>query len=127
MAIFGDIILNFISAAIFVGINGLVLWWLSGLFKLKNRRPKIAFTVALYAGIVSFILALFPSIIPVLAAIIPTLIFFVINAAVLIYLIMRFYKIMIGKAIIMWLGIFIVNVIIGFLIGLIIGISGLVF
>ena len=129
MSIAGDLLINFISAVVFVGINGVVLWWLTlKLFKLKIKEPwKLAYTVALYAGIVSFVLGLFPVFISVLASIAATVVFFLINTIVLIYLIMRFYKQEIGKSVLIWLGVFIADLIIGFVIGLIIGlIVGLV-
>ena len=127
MAILGDILINLISSAVYVAINGLILWWLSKLFKLNAKNPwKLAYTVALFAGIVSFVLGLFPIFITALTGLTATIIFFVINAAVLVYLIMRFYKLEIGKSILIWLGVFIADLIIGFIIGLVIGlISGL--
>jgi hypothetical protein len=127
MALAGDILINFISALIFVAVNGLVLKWLAGLFKLNVKESwKLAYTVALFAGIVSFVLGFFPIFIVSLAGLTATIIFFAINAVVLVYLIMRFYKLEIGKALLMWLGVFIADLIIGFVIGLIIGlISGL--
>ena len=127
MAIGGDILINLISAIVFIAVNGLVLWWLARLFKLKVKEPwKLAYKVALIAGIVSFILGFFPILIIALAGLTGTLIFFVINAIVLIYLITRFYKLALGRSILMWLGVFIADLIIGFIIGLIIGIiSGL--
>ena len=127
MTILGGITINLISSAVYVVVNGLILWWLSKLFKLNAKNPwKLAYTVALFAGIVSFVLGLLPVFFISMAGLVPTIIFFVINAVVLVYLIMRFYKLEIGKSILIWLGVFIADLIIGFIIGLVIGlISGL--
>jgi hypothetical protein len=124
-----DLFVNIISTVIFIAVNGVVLWWLaSKLFKIKVKEPwKLAYKVAIIAGIIAFLLGLFPVFITAMANLIWVLIFFVINAIVLIYLIMRFYKLPIGRSALMWLGVLIADIIIGFVIGVVFGFVSIFF
>ncbi len=115
-----SIMISLISSLVFLGVNGLILLWVSRWIAFKKQDPKTAFSVSGIAAAVSFVLSL----IPIISYTLSTNLFFgilifIVNTLVLIWLIVRFYKIELLKALLVWAIIFIVDIVIGFILGII--------
>lgn len=120
-------LINIVTIVIIIFINALALWFTAQKLLSADRDSakkgfKTALSVSFVAGAVSFVLSLFPTFNPVLVGnALLNLLFFVINAAVLLWLIRKFYELSWGKSALAWLIVTIVGFIFGFIIGGIVG------
>lgn len=126
MAMISTFLINIVTIVIIIFINALALWLtaqkLLGAGNSAKKGFKTALSVAFVAGAVSFVLSLFPTFKPVLVGnALLNLLFFVINAAVLLLLIRKFYELSWGKSALAWLIVTIVGFVIGFILGGIVG------
>ena len=121
--VFVPIIISLVSALIFIGVNGLILWWVSRWFKFAKQDSKTAFSVSAIAGAVTFVLGLIPLVAYTLTT---NLVFgiavFIVNAGVLVWLIMKYYKATTLKALLVWVIIFGIDIVIGFILGIILAV-----
>jgi len=115
------------STAVFFAINGLLLKLISGWMRFSDKSWSTAYKVVGIASVISWVLSLLPTAysaaygpLPRLTALFVNILFAFVNAAVLVWLIYRFYYTRIGKSILAWLIIFISNLIIGFMVGILI-------
>jgi len=119
LVVFEAVIINLISTIVFIGVNGLILWFVSRWMHFIEKSPKTAFFVSAIAGAVGFVLNLTQVIISALSKTIAfSIIAFIVNVAVFVLLIMKFYRIRVFKAGIVWAVIFAVDLLIGFLLGI---------
>ncbi len=127
MAMLSTFLINIVTIVIIIFINALALWFTAQKLLSADRDSakkgfKTALSVSFVAGAVSFVLSLFPTFNPVLVGnALLNLLFFVINAAVLLWLIRKFYELSWGKSALAWLIVTIVGFIFGFIIGGIVG------
>jgi len=117
------VFVSIISAVIIILINALVIWLVAEkIIKRHGRGFKMAFVVALVAGVASFFLSLIPTFKPTLVGnMLLNIVFFVVNALVLIGLLKKAYDLHIREALLAWLIVTIAGFIIGFIVGAIIG------
>jgi len=127
MAMLSTFLINIVTIVIIIFINALALWFTAQKLLSADRDSakkgfKTALSVSFVAGAVSFVLSLFPTFNPVLVGnALLNLLFFVINAAVLLWLIRKFYELSWGKSALAWLIVTIVGFIFGFILGGIVG------
>jgi hypothetical protein len=121
-------LVSFVTSAIFFALNGLILKFIAGWLKFDDDTFGTSFTVAGYAAIVSFVLSLIPTFfasffltVGQIVALIINLVFIVVNAAVFVGLIRKFYEQTVGKALLAWFILFVINIILGMIVGLVIG------
>jgi len=129
MATLSTFLINIVTIVIIIFINALALWFTAQKLLGANvsrdsakKGFKTALSVSFVAGAVSFVLSLFPTFKPVLVGnALLNLLFFVINAAVLLWLIRKFYELSWGKSALAWLIVTIVGFVLGFILGGIVG------
>ena len=127
MAMLSTFLINIVTIVIIIFINALALWFTAQKLLSADRDSakkgfKTALSVSFVAGAVSFVLSLFPTFNPVLVGnALLNLLFFVINAAVLLWLIRKFYELSWGKSTLAWLVVTIVGFVLGFILGGIVG------
>ena len=123
MVLATTILLSLLNAIIGVFVTAFALWL--AIEKILHYYLdyfvagfRTALKVAGIAGIVSFILSLIPIIITAFAGnAVLNLIFFIINAAVLFYLIQRFYELKWKEAAIAWIIVLVISYVIGWVLG----------
>jgi len=111
-----EIIANIANLLIFVVINGLLLNYISGSLKFRERSIFKAFLTSIIAGVVNFGISMLILAFPVLNQ--GFAIFFVINAIIFILLIKKMFKVFLLSAVVTWIFIAISNLVIGFFIGI---------
>ncbi len=126
------LVVNIVATVIIIFVNAFTLWLTTGkilravpaynkTFRYGANQAKgfnTALIVALIAGLVSFILSLIPTFSPVLVGnAMLNVVFFIVNAVVLLLLIRKFYELAWGKTAAAWL----IVTVIGFIIGAVIG------
>ncbi|MEM2916226.1 MAG: hypothetical protein QXT19_02625 [Candidatus Woesearchaeota archaeon] len=116
-----------VSSAIFFAINGVVLKLASGWLDFDDKSWQTAYKVAGIAVVVSYLLSLIPAamasaffVMGRVAAFFVNALFAFVNAVIFVWLIKRFYYQGWGKSILAWLIVFVVNIILGFIVGLIV-------
>ncbi len=114
-----------VSTAIFFAINGIVLKLVSGWLDFDDTSWQTAYKVAGFAAIASYLLSLIPAGMSAaflamgrVAAFFVNALFIVVNAVIFVWLIKRFYYQGWGKSILAWFIVFVVNIVLGFIVGL---------
>lgn len=120
-------LLGLFTTAIFFAINGLLLKLISGWLKFHDDSWATAYKVSGIASAISWVLSLIPTaftatytVMGRVAMLIINALFAIINAAILIWLIYRLYRQPLGKSVLAWLMVFVANLLLSFLIGLIV-------
>lgn len=118
-------VLSAVTTAIFFAINGLLLKFVAGWLKYGDTDWSTAYRTAGFAAIASYVLSLLPAAfanfflgVSQVTAFLLNAVFVIINAVIFIALIRKYYDEGWGRAALGWLIIFIANIIIGFLVGL---------
>ncbi len=123
MAVGTTLLVSALSAILIIVINAVVLWLtVEKILGKAGKGFKVAFTVALISGIVSFLLSLIPTFNTVLvgnAAL--NIVFFIITAAVMLFLIRKSYAIPWGSTIMAWLVVTVIGFVAASVVGAIIG------
>jgi hypothetical protein len=123
MPIGTTLLFNVLSTVVIIFINAFSLWLsIDTILKYSRAGFKTAMKAAFVAGVISFLLGLIPTFTPALVANPAlTLLFFVINAGVMLYLIKRFYELDWKEASVSWLLVLVLSFVIGFVVGNFIG------
>ena len=113
--------ISLLATILFIGINTLVLWLLANYFlNWQDKSVQTAFKTALVVGIITFILNIITSFTSGTFAKLLTAIIFILNIIIFIYFIKRFYNhTNLVQPLIGWLCLFIVDLILGFLAGIV--------
>ena len=113
--------ISLLATILFIGINTLILWFLSNYFlNWQDKSVETAFKTALSVGIIIFVLDLIASFTSGNFSKITSIIVLIINIVLTIYFIKIFYyhKDWV-QPIIAWVCLFVVDFILGFLVGVI--------
>jgi len=121
--------ISLLATLLFIGINTLILWFLTNyLLNWQDKSVETAFKTAVIVGLITFVLNIIASFTTGSFATILGVIIFIINIIILLYFIKRFYYhtnwVEPLKA---WICLFIVDIILGFLVGIVLTSLGLVF
>lgn len=116
-----------VSTAIFFVINGLVLRYVSKWLDFDDKSWQTAYKVAGIAAAASWLLSLIPAgmaaaflVMGRVAAFFVNALFTLVNAGIFVWLIKRFYYQGWGKSVLAWLIVFVVNIVLGFIVGMIV-------
>jgi len=126
MALASTLLTNIASTILIILVNAFAIWLtVEKILKYVSSKAggfKTAFKISLIAGVISFVLGLIPTFSPALVGnAMLNLLFFVINAIVLLFLIQKFYGLKLGEAAISWLVVLVLGFVIGFVVGNITG------
>ena len=123
MAVGTTLLVSVVSAILIIVINAIVLWLtVEKILGKAGRGFKQAFSVALISGIVSFLLSLIPTFNTVLVGNATlNLVFFIITAAVMLFLVKKSYGMSWGSTVIAWLVVTAIGFVAAMLVGGIIG------
>lgn len=115
------------TTVILFAINGLILKLVSGWLRFHDQSWGTAYKVAGLASIASYLLSMIPlgiasaGTLPTrIIAFVINLVFMLVNMGIFVFLIYRMYYSPLGKSFLAWLIIFIANLILGFIVGIII-------
>jgi len=126
MALASTLLANVASTIIIILVNAFAIWLtVEKILKYVSSRAggfMTALKIAVIGGIISFALGLIPTFKPALVGnALLNLLFFVINAVVLLVLIQKFYALKLGEAAVSWLVVLVLGFVIGFVVGNITG------
>ncbi len=115
-----------VSTAIFFAVNGVVLKLVSKWLDFDDKSWQTAFMVAGFAAAASYLLSLIPAgmsaaflVMGRVAAFFVNALFVLVVAAIYVWLIKRFYYQNWGRSVLAWLVVFVVNLVLGYIIGMI--------
>jgi hypothetical protein len=121
------VLLSLVTTVIFWALNGLILRFVAKWLDFDDDTFATAYKTAGLAAIVSFLLSLIPTAMASffltvgrVAAFFINSVFIVANALIFVWLIQRMYYQTWGKSAIAWLILFVANIILGFIVGLLI-------
>lgn len=122
MAVASTIIVSIISMVIIVFVNAFALWLAADKILGVRKGFRTALQVAVVSGLLSFLLSIIPTFRPTLVGnVLMSVVFFLVNAAVLIFLIHKFYRLHWSKTLLAWLIVTVVGFIVAFIVGALIG------
>jgi predicted DNA repair protein MutK len=121
------VLLSLVTTVIFWALNGLILRFVANWLDFDDDTFATAYKTAGLAAIVSFLLSLIPTAFSSfflelgrVTAFLVNGVFILVNAFIFVWLIQRMYYQTWGKSAIAWLILFVANIILGFIVGLLI-------
>ena|SRR3989344_3078686 len=122
MALLQSVLVGGLIAVLFIVLNSLLLWLVSNkILKYRTREFGVGLKVAAIAGIISYALGLVSMLFSGTTLTLFSIVALIVNTIIVIWLIRKFYDVEIKEAVFAWAILFVADILLGILVGLILG------